>query len=822
MDDCLKVKSRWRNPKSAIRNEQISNSCLDVVARIPHQVGEFTDSRLATVLLSMKNLISSVRFAAVLISLGLLAALPQGTHGQGIDGVTITSIDVRYVGPETVSKDRVLANMRTKVGGAYSETTVEDDIRALYDTGKIQNVRIFGEPRGNGVHVQVILATRALITEIEIDGAQSFKAEKLRDQIKFKVPSPTDAEKLEEGRQNIIDFYQRKGYPGVDVQLQVTTDESRGTGRATYTITEGERGAVVAITFQGNTKISNRVLRQQMKTKAQTPISFFDKSGRLDQAQLQQDLDSIREYYQNHGYIDIAIPEVRQERAGKGVRLVIMIVEGPQYHVGKLAFQGQEVAREAALRSLIKMREGSIYTPKGLKDDTKAIYDGYGAGGFVDADILPQGTSAGPGVVDLTYIIVEGSRSFVERVTISGNTRTKDKVIRREIAILPGDVFNTLRVDTSKARLENLGYFEKVDTYPEDTSIPGRKDLLVQVQEKRTGAVNFGAGFSTIESLIGFVEMTQGNFDLFNWPTFTGGGQKFRARIQYGTQSSNFLLSLVEPYFLDYRLSLGGDLFYRESSFLSNEYNQRNYGFSISARRPVFPFASLSLDYRLEEIDIFDVSIFASPTIMEEAGNHLQSEVATTLNYDTRDSVFITRHGHHVVVAPYIAGGFLGGNTQIYGWDIAATQYFLFPHDIILTLDGEVGVVSTWGGTDATVPIYNRLYLGGANNLRGFNFRDVGPKDENDEPIGGNTLTRFTVEVTVPLIPRVRGAVFYDMGYVNAGSYDFGFAHLANDAGIGLRLDLPVGPLKIDYGIPILKDNNSGGGKLQFSAGYQF
>ena len=317
MDDCLTVKSRWRNPKSALGNQQIPKSCLDVGARIPHLISEFTDSRLATVLLSMKNLTSSVRFAAVLLSLGLLSALAAGGARPGSGGVTITSIDVRYVGPETVSKDRVLANMRTKVGAPYSETTVEDDIRALYDTGKIQNVRIFGEPRGNGVHVQVILATRALITEIEIDGAQSFKAKKLRDQIKFKVPAPTDAEKLEEGRQNIIDFYQRKGFTGVDVQLQVTTDESRGTARAIYTINEGEKARSCRSCFEGNTKISDRALRQQMKTKAKTMISFLDKSGRLDQAQLQQDLDSIREYYQNHGYIDIAIPEVRQERVAR-------------------------------------------------------------------------------------------------------------------------------------------------------------------------------------------------------------------------------------------------------------------------------------------------------------------------------------------------------------------------------------------------------------------------------------------------------------------------------------------------------------------------
>ncbi|HEY3662588.1 MAG TPA: outer membrane protein assembly factor BamA [Chthoniobacterales bacterium] len=769
----------------------------------------------------MKNLISFLRLAAVFLSLVWALALPPRVHAEGLDGATITSIDVRYVGPETIAKDRILANMRTKVGTPYSETTVEDDIRTLYGTGKIQNVRIFGEPAGNGVRVQVILATRALVTEIEIDGAQAFKAKTLRGQIKFKVPTPADAEKLEEGRQNIIDFYQRKGFPGVEVQMQLVTDENRGTARAVYTVNEGEKGAIRSIVFQGNTHFSDRKLRHEMKTKAKTVISFFDKSGRLDQAQLQQDLDSVREFYQNHGYIDITIPEVRQERTGKGVRLVVVVNEGMQYHVGKLTFTGEEAAKEAGLRALTKMKEGSVYTPKGLKDDLKAMSDGYGAGGFVDVDIRPQGLPAGPGTVDLSYTIVEGSRSFVERVNIAGNTRTKDKVLRREISILPGDVFNTVRVDTSRARLENLGYFEKVDTYPEDTGVPGRKDLLVQVQEKRTGALNFGAGFSTIESLLGFVELSQGNFDLFNYPTFTGGGQKFRARVQIGTQQQNYLLSLTEPYFLDRPLSVGGDLFYQEASFLSSVYDQRNYGFALDARRPINPFLSVSLDYRLEEIDIFNVDLFASPLIKSEAGNRLKSQVSTTLLWDTRDSVFLTRHGHRVVFTPQISGGFLGGNTQNYGFNIEGSQYFLFPFDVILTLNGQVGAIDVWGNGDR-VPLFDRLYLGGANDLRGFNFRDVGPKDENGEPIGGQTLARATIEATVPIIPRVRGAVFYDTGFVNAGAFDFGTSHLVSDVGFGLRLDLPIGPLKIDYGIPLQKDNNSNGGKIQFSVGYQF
>ena len=772
----------------------------------------------------MKNFTPFVRCFAVLLFLGCFAALVPTARAQGMEGLPVTSIDIRYVGPETVSKDRILATMKTKVGTQYSATTVEDDIRALYNTGNIQNVRIFGEPSGNGVHVQVILATRALVTEIEIAGVESFKPKTVRNRIKFKVPAPADAEKLEEGRQNSIDFYQRKGFPGVEVQLQLVTNEERGTARAVYTVNEGEHGAVKQISFEGNKAFSDRTLRRQMKTKAQTIIAFFDKSGRLDQAQLQQDLDSIREFYQDHGYIDIAIPEVRQERTEKGIRLVVIVNEGLQYHVGKVAFQGQEVAKDPGLRNLIKMKEGSVYSPKGLREDVKAISDGYGAGGFVDVDVLPQGTAAGPGVVDLTYNINEGQRSFVERVNIAGNTRTKDKVLRREILILPGDVFNTVRVETSKQRLDNLGYFEKVDTYPEDTGIPGRKDLLVQVQEKRTGALNFGAGFSTIESLLGFVELTQGNFDLFNWPTFTGGGQKFRARVQYGTQQQDYLLSLTEPYFLDHPLSLGGDAFYRDLQYLSSLYDERNYGIALELRSPlpkISPFLSASLDYRLEELDIFNVSIFASPQIKEEEGASLKSQIGGTILYDTRDSVFLTRRGHRIIFRPHIAGGFLGGDEQTYGFDLQASQYFLFPYDIILTLDGEIAGIDNWGSGDR-VRIFDRLFLGGANDLRGFNFRDVSPKDINGEPIGGQSSARFTIEATMPVIPRVRAAVFFDAGFVNADAWDYGTQNYVSDAGVGLRLDLPVGPLKIDYGIPIQAGDNTTDGKIQFSVGYQF
>ncbi len=768
----------------------------------------------------MKTFISLGRVAVLCFLLGLVVASPRGARAQSVEGATITGIDVSYVGPETVSKDRVLANMRTKVGTRYSETAIEEDIRGLYATGKMQNVRIFGTPSGAGVRVQVILATRALVTEIEIDGAHNIPAKAVRKAVKFKIPAEADADKLEEGREAINNLYQRKGYTDVKVDVQLVNNQEHGTARAVYTINEGEKGAVRSVTFVGNTKFSARQLRKKMKTRAKTPLAFFDKSGQLDQAQLQQDLDSIREFYQNHGYIDIAIPEVKQERYPDGLRLVITIDEGVQYHVRSLSFSGEEVTNEKKLRAILKMKEGAIYSPEGLTADVKTMNDGYGAGGYVDVDVQPQGTPVGKGLVDLHYTISEGERSFVERVNIVGNTRTKDKVIRREVLVTPGDVFNTVRVDVSKQRLENLGYFEKVDTFPEQTGIPSRRNLLVQVEEKRTGSLQFGAGYSTIDSVIGFVEFSQGNFDLLNWPTFTGAGEKFRARAQFGSQRQDYEISLTEPYFLGYRLSLGGDIFYHGASYLSSVYDQRDYGFSITTRLPLTTFSYGSLTYRLENVEIYNVDSTASPEIKAEEGTFLNSELTPSFVYDTRDNVFLTHRGHRFIITPHVAGGFLGGDVKTYGFDFQASQYFPLPLDNILLLNGEVAVVDNWaGGTD--VPIFDRLFLGGANDLRGYAFRDVGPRDINGEPLGGRTLARFTIEDTFPIIPKVRFAVFYDTGFVNADAYDFGTQQLAGDVGIGLRLDLPVGPLRLDYGIPIQGDQGDGG-KFNFSVGYQF
>jgi len=770
----------------------------------------------------MRPPLSATWVAFICALLGAASArsqAPQASPGAPV----IRSIEVEYTGPETVSKERILAQMRMKVGQPFSSAMVEQDVEALYKSGAVLNVRIFAEPEGDGVKVIVRVQTRSIVREIVIDGAERIKAKRLRKEIKLRLNQPIKEEQLEEARQKIIEVYQAHGFTDVNVQFRVDPiDERRGTARVVFTVNEGAKGAVSQIRFEGNLHFSDWRLRKEMKTKRKTIVSFIDKSGRLDEAQLQQDLDSIREWYQNHGFIDVEIKDVRRERNTKGtLTITIVIAEGPQYHVGKVTVSGEKVAKEESIRALLKMKEGSVYSPKQLHDDAKAVADAYGSGGYVDLVITPESTPAGPALVDVHYKIEEGERSFVNRVTIAGNTRTKDKVIRREVLVAPGDVFNTVRADLTKKRLENLGYFSKVETYPEETDVPGRKDLTILVQEKRTGSFSFGAGFSTIDQLVGFAELTQGNFDLFNWPTFTGGGQKFRLRVQYGTQRKDFLLNVTEPYFLDRRLSLSGQLFYTEADYLSVEYNQRNYGFTIDLRKPITSFIYVSLGYQLQDIDIFNVSSGASAFIKSQEGSFTESKIISSVVFDRRDNALLTRTGQRITLAPFVAGGFLGGNTQIYGWDLEGSQYFRLKWDTILLINGEIATVDNWGNGSG-VPIFERLYLGGANNLRGFPYREVGPQDVTGEPIGGLSMARATVEWTFPIIEKARGAIFYDTGFVNSDAWSFGFKHIASDVGVGIRLNLPIGPLRLDYGYPLQRDGYNGGGHFNFSVGYQF
>src|SRR3954464_3534911 len=282
----------------------------------------------------------------------------------------VRSIEVEYSGPAIVAKERILAQMRTKIGEPYSDAVVESDIRQLYTTGQVRNVRIFAQPEGDGVKVIVAIQTRSVVRELEIDGAHKLTAKRLRKEIGIKIGTPVKEEALEQGRQKVIEAYQGRGFTDINVQYRVDPiDEAKGELRVIYTVEEGIQGAVKSVRFEGNTHFSSRALIKQMKTRGKTLIAFIDKSGRLDEVQLQRDLDSIKEFYQNHGYIDVEVTEVRKERKNGPLIITIGIVEGAQYHVGRVSFAGNTVATTEKLSKLVHMKPGDVYSPKQLRDD---------------------------------------------------------------------------------------------------------------------------------------------------------------------------------------------------------------------------------------------------------------------------------------------------------------------------------------------------------------------------------------------------------------------------------------------------------------------
>jgi outer membrane protein insertion porin family len=786
----------------------------------------------------------------LLIRIALLACLMPlcadrlAAQNQG-QAPLIQQIDVQFVGPNTLSKQRVLDNLATKPGAPFNDRLVEEDIKSLYATGQVSNARIFAEPITGGLKVTVLLQGRATVGEVVIEGAEAIKNSKIRKEIATKPGEPLSDERLNDDRQKILKLYEDKNFTDVKVDTKSTELPDKKT-KVSFLINEGPKLIIRRISFTGNDSVLPKDLLKVMKTKTANLLSFLTKAGRLTPSQMDEDKEAIRNLYQNKGFADMRATDVQTTPLpkGNGVDLVISISEGTQYRVNKLSIDGATIVPPADLVRYLKMRTGSLYTPDGMGADLKKIRDYYGSRGYVDMVAQPQITPAGQGQIDLSYRIDEGVQSYVNLINVQGNTKTKDKVIRRELAVQPGGVFDTTLVDVSKTRLMNLNYFSKVDTVPVDTLVPGRKDLDVIVDEKKTGSFNFGAGFSSIDSLVGFAELQQSNFDLFNWPNFTGAGQRFRIRAQYGLQRQDFTMSLTEPWFMGYKVSVGGEFYYHAATFLSPVYSQSNLGGALQARKALSPFTALRGEYRLENIKIYNLTGNYGPAIADAGANspYTKSAILLGLDYDNRDSLFLTHKGQSVSLSGVIAGGGLGGNVQDYGLNLEAKKYFPLPWDMILLTKGAVGVMNPWGsGTKGTInnsaPIFDELYLGGANDMRGFAFREVGPKDFHGNPIGGSTSVYGTGEITFPIIPRLRGAFFSDWGYVNAGTFSFNptkvttsigdlsynSGGLNGDVGIGARIDLPIGPIRVDWGYPVMFDSwNKSNGQFNFNVGYTF
>ncbi|MFT4176000.1 MAG: outer membrane protein assembly factor BamA [Luteolibacter sp.] len=767
-------------------------------------------------------------------SLGQFAALTSiavlstaGTlHAQDFEGKRITNLDIRYNGPRTVDEARLRNLMATKAGEPYRAERLDNDIKSLYESGLVDDVRFLAEPVGDRVRVIAEVKTRDAVGGVGFVGNSIFSDQKLAKESKLKSGGALSDEAILQASRNIEKYYQGYGYPDVRVTHRTQGTSQSGVADLIFVIDEGTKNEVRKIRFEGNKVFGDADLRKEMKVKEKGWFSWLTKSGRFESNQLDTDLDAILDFYRSKGYLRASSTGIRREPVKDGrVDLVIPIHEGEKYTVAGVGFGRMTVFKSEELYPALTLTPGQAYSSKKMRADITMIRSYYGSRGYADALVTPDINDAGPNKVSITYKITEGSRFRVGRVNIAGNTKTQDKVIRREIPLQPGDFFNSVELETTKSRLENLQYFNEVQVSG-DSAGGGYRDIDVLVEEKATGSVGVGLGFSSIDSVVGFLSLEQSNFNLFNPWNFTGGGQRFAMNLRLGSRRQDFSVSLVEPWFMDRQLALGGELYYKQSSYFSDEYDQTNVGGNIYLRKPLGKRGSIKLDYRLEGIEIdVDKGITPASAFYSQDGDYIRSALGLSYVHDSRDSTVQARSGHKIDTGITVASDFLGGDVNTITFSTQAQQYWNLKWDTIFSLSGEVAFVDSLNGDE--VPIFDRMFLGGGRTLRGFEFRDIGPRDaETDEVYGGRSLAYVSAELTIPIIDTIRGAVFYDTGFVNGGSWDLNPSDLYSDVGIGIRLKLPISPLPLalDYAIPLSSpdDKADKGGQFNFYLNYSY
>lgn len=768
----------------------------------------------------------------ILMLAGFLLMLGSVTtaYAQNFEGRTISSVSIRYKGAKTVDEARLRGFMGVRAGQKYSAARLDDDVRSLYESGLVDDMRWLAESAGARVKLVAEIKTRARIVAVGFLGNTRFSDRKLANASKLKAGGVMSDASILAARRNILDHYRGFGFADVGIGHRIQPTNVEGSAELVFIIEEGAKAEVRKIRFIGNQAYDDKLLEKEMKTKKKGFFSFLTKSGRIDPQKLEEDVDRVLDYYRDRGYLRVSATLQREPVDDDRVDLIITIREGAKYTVASVGFGRMTVFQPSELAPSLSLNAGDGYSVSKMREDITMIRRYYGSRGYADAAVSPDIRNVTATSVSITYRVTEGRRYLVGRVTIEGNDKTQDRVIRRELPLKPGDNMNSVEMETTRKRLKNMNYFNDVQVSASPSAQSGYRDINILVNEKKTGSISFGLGFSSVDSIVGYIHLEQTNFDITNWGRFTGAGQRFSTRVQLGSQRTDFRLSWIEPWFLGRRLALGTEFFYRDAQYYSSEYEQGQYGTAISLRKPLGKRSYIRGEYRIEKITIdVDSSTMAlvGPASMfnREDGDFVRSAISLNYVYDSRDSNQLPRKGHKLDFGVTYAGGIVGGDVDVFIVSGSGSKHWSLWGDSILNVSGAFTVADTHGSS-AFVPVFDRQFLGGPHSLRGFENRDAGPRDAaTGEVLGGNTSAYASVEYTFPLIERVRGAVFYDIGVVNARSWEFGngFYH---DAGVGLRLNLPFGPLAIDYAVPLGTPSGDKaadkGGQFQFYLDYKF
>jgi len=741
----------------------------------------------------------------------------------------IEAINLEIYGTQSINPDAALAHIALKEGMEFSPLLVDQSVRSLYASGAYDFVeaRVQVDPDGEKLRLIFVLVTKYRVQSATFEGNNRIKTSKLQKKVKTHVGDLLSEADVKIDAETLTQYYEKEGFPNAKVTYHIDKQPDQGEACVTFHIDEGQKLKLVGIDFQGNHHIKKSKLLDVMKTKSWWIFSWLDDSGMLEDYQLSEGIDRLTAFYKDQGYLDVDIPlnEIiyTYPKNNQQIKMTINIHEGRCYHVESIQIEGHTLYSEAVLKKVIGIQPGEVFSPSAIQDALEAIRDFYGQSGYLEttAHVL-RTPNFETGGIALTFSIQESPKFYVETILLEGNTKTKSNVILRELALAPGDTFDLVRMKASEQRLKNTLFFEEVDLTPESVPVPNHRNLRVTVKEKHTGNIQFGVGFGSVEQAVAFVELTQSNFDIKNYRNyFQGAGQKLRIRLSVGNKSNSMFLNFEEPAVYDRELAAGFDLFRNDAKYVSSLYDELRYGTELYVRKRLYELFVIRPYYRLEVVDIRNISDTASDIIRAQSGNHTVSSVGFSITRETLDDFLMPTSGSRFKFITDLAG--MGGDIKYLRLEVQGGRWWptFETMNQVFSVVARTGTITPWGG--GQVPFYETYYLGGPNTLRGYDFRDVGPVDSSGEVIGGNTYTFASAEYSFQLLNPIRFATFYDFGYVNAADWDWNTQNFAHDVGFGFRILVMGAPLRLDLGYPLrLQNNQSRNWKFNFSFGTVF
>ena len=719
-------------------------------------------------------------------------------------------------GLKKVEREALLEKISSREGMMLDNYLLKEDIKTIYSLKYFDLVEAHHEKRGGKDILVFSVKERPIISKITFEGNSKVDDSDLKGKIKSKEFSILDINTIKSDVVEMLKYYEERGFylANIDHTLKKINEENM---EVIFNIREFDKVRIKKITFLGNRAFEDHELKGIMETREEGLFSFMSGSGNFQEFNFQTDIERIKYFYKTKGYlqVNVATPEITVSEDRKWVFITIRILEGPQFSVRNISFQGEVLFSEEELREKIQLRPEEIYSEESLRMDIQKLTEVYQDEGYAFANVLRTlHVVPGENKVDVEFSFEKGEIAYFGKITVIGNTRTRDKVIRRELKIKEGAKYSGTFLRESRENINRLGFFEPGSVIFNTVTPEGKDNVLdieINVKERNTGQISLGAGYSTATGGFFQASIAQNNF--------RGLGQNLSFSLSLSGVDQTFNLGFTEPYFNDSQWTLGGDIFRtRNTAFDSFDYKRE--GFNVRAGHPIFEYTRLFVTYKLEDTTLQGIE---DPTVEPELENGIASSVRTSLIRDKRNNSFEPTDGHYISLSTEYAG--LGGNKRWWRNEADARYYRPLVGELILKSRLYVGKISEVG--NRRIPRTERFYLGGARDLRGYDYEAIGPKKQivDDQRRGeyfneGGLFSSFTqLELEHPLAREagLKWVLFMDAGDTGPLK-DF---KLYADYGFGLRWFSPIGVLRFEFGLPLTETEDSGG-QFHFDIGQLF